>query len=299
MSTRGEYTIIPGRGQAGDGCYFSAYSYRDMYPEGHLARLLDEAADIAERNGWGRIAEKWATKEWLDVVERTRPEVNNRVAALVDAASAGPEYKAGHFWSGCLSPSTVLNDTPSWEGVADMPVAQKHKAFTLDSHFSMVADLANEEMVVFDNAKGADPVPVAVIPMEADALRDVAAQFHRMNGPEDWLRMRPAAPPKRDWQFIHRSLRINDYYTDDWVEVAVPDGQWKRPEGFPKMEDDPSAGTANSAVSSLPTSLPPITVGPASASGSASQSARCNHVGPVSKKQCIRPPHKDRNHRYQ
>lgn len=297
MGIRGDYTIIPGRGEAGDGHYFSAYSHMDMYPEGNLARLLDEAADITERNGWEFVAERWAEKEWLDEREVTRPEANGRVAALVDEADAGVDFKAGDYWPGCLRPYNVL-DAPSWEGVAEMPVAQKHTAFDSDTHFSVVADLANVEMVVFDNEKGTEPVPVAVIPLETDALRAAAMRFRRMDGPKDWLRMRPAEHPKRSWEFTHRSRKVNDRYTHRWVEVNVPDGQWKRPEGFPKMEGDPSIGAAGTAAAVQPASLPPITIEPASASSAAWPSARCTHVGPVSKKQCIRPPHKGRDHRY-
>lgn len=297
MSTRGDYTIIPGRGEVGDGYYYSAYSHEDMYPESHLARLLDEAAAITERNGWELIAEKWAEKEWLAQKEVTMPEANSKVAALVDEAPASPEFKASVFWPGCLSPNSVL-DAPSWEGVAEMPVAQKHKAFS-DTFFSIVADLANVEVVVFDNEKGSEPVPIAVVPLEADALRAAAMRFRRMDGPKDWLRMRPDAYPKRNWEFTHHSRKVNNHYTHKWVEVNVPDGQWKRPEGFPRMEDDPSVGTASSAASAQPTSLPPITVEPASASSAVWPSARCNHVGPISKKQCIRPPHKGPDHRYQ
>ena len=318
MSTRGDYTIIPGRGEPGDDHYFSAYNHRDMYPEGNLAGLLEEAAYITDQNIWERIAKKWATKEWLDRIEKTRPEANSQVAALVEAADAGTDYKASVFWPGCLAPNRVLGETPSWEGVANMPVAQKHLVFGSDAEFSIVVDLPNTEIVVFDNAKG--PAPAAVIPLEPDALRAAAAEFRLMNGAADWEKMRPRRRPKRSWEFTRHPERVNANYTRTRLEVNVPDGQWKRPEGFPPMKGAPPNSGGLATTTALCPEHPghrhqvladgaslvrcaepvePITIEPASPSSAAASAARCKHVGPVSKKQCIRPPHKGRDHRYQ
>ena len=88
MSTRGDITVVS------EGHYYSHYQHCDMYPSGHVASLLREAADITRQGQWDEVASGWTQKTWLVPKDDELPRALRNTVKHPD----GDDYKRSD-WS--------------------------------------------------------------------------------------------------------------------------------------------------------------------------------------------------------
>ena len=264
MSTRGDYTIVK------DGHYYSCYQHGDMYPDGHPAQLLAEAADIARNGDWGDVIAGWTAKAWVDeIADEALPDSLDRVRAAAEshpdgdttpsrwayalrprlsraeiAGAVAEGHAVGVFDADAPYGNNPIYGHPSWRAAAAMPVMMKNHVCGEDSDrvLGVYVDADNREVVLVRYRGPGGPCPIAAVPMDdADALGAAASALVGWD-----IRDAPAVPTARPWSF-------RGPVGPDGVE----DGMWLRPYGFPPSRASPTTTRPFTAASSRPAACNP------------------------------------------
>lgn len=286
MPTRGQYGIVK------DDHFYGAYQHTLMYPAGHPCNLLREAADISRSGDWDAVIQGWVSKEWADRTGHLASRFENVVYREADGNRP---------------------DAPSWRAAAEQPLLPKEQFGGWDHEWAIVVDADSNEIVVFDMGLDADGPPVRAVAAisldDPDTMEDTADAFNQQVSRSPHGSMPPVAT-QRDWAFRTSPIGPRSYNTR--VTSSVRDGQWKHPahiDDFDNQPDDypakhyPTWDKPGWAVECQEAAggddLVYLAAQAATSGNPTVKNARCSHVGLRSRKQCIRPSHTGRNHRYQ
>ena len=269
-TTAGDYGFVLERR------FFGAPQESDAFPT-MAAHLVAEAAEMTTQD-WDDVAARvpgiaWVASADSDMVaasggrlavpghpsgDGVSPEDN--FSRLVPSASRGETEAylqmlrecnpkmAGHPALVALNAAAIIQTTPSFRALAAMPAATKaQRPFALEPATVVVAaDLDNDQLTVWRAVAGKDNPPPFGEPYataslgDPDSLQGLATElFAAMSSPE---------PPVLDKRYTA---------VPRLAGTAVLDGMWRRPEGWPPLDDDPGgrSGQIN------PSPPPPDTAG--------------------------------------
>ena len=204
MGTRGDVTVVT------DDHYYSLYQPFDMYPEGHMAALLEEAAEITRNDEWDSIAEGWTQKAWLHAGDNALPEAlrntvqhpdgdtcrygdwaNNMVprASRQELIDEGNEFAAQRIFSpDAVHPAPAMA-RPGWRRAADMPAMPKEDFCVSQwKQYGVVVDLDHNEIVCLAYRSSGEPhvgthCPIAAAPLDdPSAIEEIALWTRERDG---------------------------------------------------------------------------------------------------------------------
>ena len=268
MGTRGIVGVVS------DNRLYGFYQHWDMYPSGWPKDLSEEAYDIALADEWDAIRDGWVNKAWVDHEDDGREPALLATVAHPDGLfyqgsdwSYGmrPRYRGGDgvgiedvglaetprgqdengTFTGIASEGwtsgTSIHSRPTWRQAAEMGTMAKH-LFSRGGweEYAVVVDFDNREMVVLsiysdysENSKDLGVLAVASIdrPDQLQYLWQRAEEVDKAHGDtygdNEVYRKGPQGPETaRTWNMTT-------------VTEHLADGMWRRPEGFPPLENTP------------------------------------------------------------
>ena len=189
MSTRGDITVVS------EGHYYSHYQHCDMYPSGHIASLLREAADITRQGQWDEVTSGWVQKTWLVPEDDELPRsLHNTVKhpdgddykrsdwsygmrprlSYADMVAAGYQCVADELFKGSKHDhGLAAYDRPGIRAAAEMPAMLKEDfGQGWWKEYGLAIDLDNREIVCLDYRPRPKGNTIRIIPMGVAPLDD-------------------------------------------------------------------------------------------------------------------------------